>query len=214
MRPLLHLSAGCVFSLMFGFGLGSSLSPRPSGADEPTHRSVVRAGSFQLTDAEGRVRAELTVLEDGAPRFRLLDKMGRDRARVGLSPDDQPSISLYDQDGYETGGFQTDKDTTALHLSSIERRGLRHSINLSAHRNGTLALDMSDYLGTHAVGHVRRAELKTGSENPYLVLSGGERGGYALISSGNSEAAAVRLFFREEKPYWTTPRPRRQKRGD
>lgn len=65
---------------------------------------IIRTRRLELVDAEGHVRAELTVGEDGRPGLGLLDKEGQVRARLVLGGDGVPMLTLWGKTGTLRGG--------------------------------------------------------------------------------------------------------------
>ncbi len=66
---------------------------------KPSTPKLVRAQKFDLVDAQGRVRAVLSVNDKGSPELRLVDKEGRGRATLGLQDDGSPGLALWDEGG-------------------------------------------------------------------------------------------------------------------
>jgi hypothetical protein len=62
------------------------------------YNGSVEARQFVLRDARGVPRAQLSLLQTGAPRLALLDSQGHMRVGVGVA-DDCPEIVFYDQEG-------------------------------------------------------------------------------------------------------------------
>jgi len=70
---------------------------------------VVSAGRIQLTDAGGKVRAELATSGDGGPALFFYDSAGRNRMVLGLySPaeGEAPSVVLNDAEQHAAGIFR------------------------------------------------------------------------------------------------------------
>lgn len=82
----LHLKG----AILVGFGLlwGCTTSTR----------ETIRAERFQLTDASGVVRAEMSIDDDGSAGFFLIDKEGRRRGAL-IHDDSQTALYLMDEDG-------------------------------------------------------------------------------------------------------------------
>ena len=59
----------------------------------------IQAREFILRDAEGRVRASLSLRPDGTPGLALFNESGQPRLSLDLSTDDQPGVNLHDEDG-------------------------------------------------------------------------------------------------------------------
>lgn len=66
---------------------------------------TVRAESFELTDAEGVVRAALQ-MSDGEPQFVLFDSEGGNRLQISLDQAGNPMLSLFDANGGRRAGFE------------------------------------------------------------------------------------------------------------
>ncbi len=60
---------------------------------------VVQAQRFELVDAEGEVRARLSVAPTIGPGLFLYDDRGEVRARLRLTRDGCPTLELWDEDG-------------------------------------------------------------------------------------------------------------------
>lgn len=85
----------------------ASVSPR--AAATATSAAVVSAERIQLTDAGGRVRAELAMSRDGAPGIFFYDTKGRNRLVLGLySPaeSEYPFVVLNDVQQRAVGIFR------------------------------------------------------------------------------------------------------------
>ncbi len=65
----------------------------------------VRAGSFELTDSDGTVRASLE-MADGTPQFVLRDPDGSNRLHIRLDDVGNPTLSLFDGNGARRAGFE------------------------------------------------------------------------------------------------------------
>ena len=94
-------------------GPGANASPRtydpPPRAALATSAAVVSAERIQLTDAGGRVRAELAMSRDGAPGIFFYDTKGRNRLVLGLySPaeSEYPFVVLNDVQQRAVGIFR------------------------------------------------------------------------------------------------------------
>ena len=84
--------------------IGGALSERwaagTAGAKEPSRPAkVVQAEAFELVDKGGKVRAKLSMKENGWVGLTLSDVKGRPRALLSVTPDGNPTLLLNDQDG-------------------------------------------------------------------------------------------------------------------
>jgi hypothetical protein len=70
------------------FGAGKSAAP-----------DVIQAQRFELVDADGEVRARLSVAPTIGPSLFLYDDRGEVRVRLRLTPDGCPSLELWDEEG-------------------------------------------------------------------------------------------------------------------
>jgi len=60
---------------------------------------VVRATRFEAVDAEGKVRALLSVPPDRSPSLELFDTAGKARASLGVLPDGTPGLDVLNKAG-------------------------------------------------------------------------------------------------------------------
>src|SRR5437899_11972053 len=83
--------------------IGGAVSERWSaagaaGAKEPGRSAkVVKAEAFELVDRDGKVRAKLSMKENGWVGLTLADVQGRPRALLNVTPDGNPTLLLNDQ---------------------------------------------------------------------------------------------------------------------
>jgi hypothetical protein len=97
-------------------------------------QDVVSAGRIQLTDAAGRVRAELATSGDGGPALFFYDSAGRNRMVLGLySPaeGEAPSVVLNDAEQHAAGIFRLfgAHDTPVVVLKSKGRDRSVYGLN-------------------------------------------------------------------------------------
>jgi hypothetical protein len=86
----------CGFAGAFVFSIAREvLIPRAFAAPD----RVVTASAFQLTDARGKLRAQLAFAKEGPPGLWLMDEKGTARAIIGLYPDGSAHIGLQDERG-------------------------------------------------------------------------------------------------------------------
>jgi hypothetical protein len=97
-------------------------------------QDVVSAGRIQLTDAAGKVRAELATSGDGGPALFFYDSAGRNRMVLGLySPaeGEAPSVVLNDAEQHAAGIFRLfgAHDTPVVVLKSKGRDRSVYGLN-------------------------------------------------------------------------------------
>ena len=74
---------------------------------------VIRAQRFELVDAQGRVRGEMSMSADGrGPGLMLSDEKGNPRAGLWLLPDGSPVLSLADEKCQPRAVFGMSSDGT------------------------------------------------------------------------------------------------------
>lgn len=76
-HPLILFLATCNIALLL------FVAARPTAEAQPEVAPVVRAQAFELVDAQGVVRAMLTIEESGEAVFRLRDESGTIRVKIG-----------------------------------------------------------------------------------------------------------------------------------
>ena len=100
-HPRLFIVAMFVTGLIGGvcgtFLVGSSVVAQPGPTDEPDTLRAVAAQEFRLVDAQGRVRALLSLSEGGEPFLRLRDQNDTNRVWMGIS--DDTGMAVRDVDG-------------------------------------------------------------------------------------------------------------------
>ena len=64
--------------------------------EAPVVPEVLQAQRFEVVDAAGVVRAQLSLLEGGRPSLTLMDAAGKPRAWMFLNADGQPRLILTD----------------------------------------------------------------------------------------------------------------------
>jgi hypothetical protein len=107
----------------------------PSAFAATTHpQNIVSASRIQLTDAGGKVRAELATSGDGGPALFFYDSAGRNRMVLGLySPaeGEAPSVVLNDADQHAAGIFRLfgARDTPVVVLKSQGRDRSVYGLN-------------------------------------------------------------------------------------
>ena len=90
MKPIwvLVVSLCVVAAAAAAFGAGKGAAP-----------DVVQAQRFELVDAEGELRARLSVAPTIGPSLFLYDDRGQVRVRLRLTRDGCPSLELWDEEG-------------------------------------------------------------------------------------------------------------------
>jgi hypothetical protein len=111
---------------------GTMLSP--AFAATANAQNVVSASRFQLTDAGGKMRAELAMSGDGGPALFFFDTAGRNRLVLGLySPaeGEAPSVVLNDPQQRAAGIFRLfgARDTPVVVLKSQGRDRSVYGLN-------------------------------------------------------------------------------------
>lgn len=90
---------------------------------------AVRAGSFELCDGEGRVRALLGLGPGGLVALDLADEAGRVRASLAVGGDGSVSLKLSDADGRYRAGLGAWGDGSAG--LDLWDRETRHRVSLA-----------------------------------------------------------------------------------
>ena len=101
-------------------------------AGKTTAPEVIRAQRFELVDAEGRVRIEMSIagLSGQAPGIRLLDEKGTGRAGLVLFRDGRPGLALSDEKGAVRAGLGLLRDGRPIMTLSDEKGEARAALSL------------------------------------------------------------------------------------
>jgi hypothetical protein len=146
-----------------------------SGAKAP---NVVRANQFILEDADGRLRAELSVFMSGSV-LRLYDENRKRRA--GLDVDkDGATLDLSDENGYPRARLSAGKDGLALALAD-EKGKVRVMLDVDKDGPGLRLCDEN---------RRRRAALGVDNDGPALGLfdeKGKVRAGMGACKTANPD---------------------------
>ncbi|MHC4562226.1 MAG: hypothetical protein ACYS8X_05570 [Planctomycetota bacterium] len=145
-----------VLAASFAGGMGGHWAAGPSMAQakEAAKQNYVDAEGFRVVDADGKVRAALTVANDGAVKLEMLDAKGQSRLAVGLDADGISSMAMADGDGsirWKAGLVTAEDGETlagALALQLVDARTLR----------------IGDLQGNH------RGVFRVTPEGPFLLL--------------------------------------------
>jgi hypothetical protein len=127
------LIGGIVGAYLFIHLDGRMMRPSPLAAS--THsQDVISANRIQLTDAGGKVRAELAMSGDGGPSLFFFDTAGRNRLVLGLySPaeGEAPTVVLNDSQQHAAGIFRLfgARDTPVIVLKSQGRDRSVYGLN-------------------------------------------------------------------------------------
>lgn len=84
------------------------LAVEPSGA--PT--------TFNIRDAENRIRAQILLQDDGAVGFTLTNPAGEALASIQVHPDDLSFVGMYDRHGNPTSGLTNERAEVSVDLNS------------------------------------------------------------------------------------------------
>lgn len=115
-RTLSFFVACCgVLLLVASYHLGATAAGAQTFMTTTTLDRVV-ARSFEIVDASGHTRAELS-MRTGQPALTLLDSSGHMRAVVALDESGSPMIGLTDPDGSTRAAIATSGNTPALTLT-------------------------------------------------------------------------------------------------
>ena len=156
------LVVGCVALLApyfeeLRFYLDRALRKRPIVRAETR---VVEAGQFILRDAEGKMRAELALRDDGALNLNLYDKDAHPRAGLGVSPEGPASLWVADDDGRAT------LTPTRLDVASpAAGKAMLSRVSLGVRADGTPSVSLAD-----RDGKSRAAMLVQPDGSPNLAL--------------------------------------------
>jgi len=106
---------------------------------------VLRARSFEVVDAAGRVRIALAVGRDGSSGLGLYDVAGRVRGVLSVLPDGSPGLGLYDAAGQARIGLGLLPDESPW-LSLLDAAE-RERIALDVFPDGSPMLTLKDAAG-------------------------------------------------------------------
>ena len=114
------------------FEHGDSLMPHAAAAN--VQQDVVTANRIRLTDASGKVRAELTMSRDGGPALFFFDTAGRNRLVLGLyapAESEYPFVVLNDTKQNAAGIFRLfgGKETPVVVLKNQGRDRSVYGLN-------------------------------------------------------------------------------------
>lgn len=124
----------------------------------PSHpQDVVSASRIELTDAHGKVRAELAMSVDGGPALFFFDTAGKNRMVVGLysaAEGEAPSLVLNDAQQHAAGIFRLfgRRDTPVIVLKNAGRDRSVYGLNPNS-TDPFLANYDGDGLKSNVFGH-------------------------------------------------------------
>ncbi|MCC6669950.1 MAG: hypothetical protein IT458_02735 [Planctomycetes bacterium] len=122
--------------------------PARNAQDPARGPEVLRAGSFELTDKSGAVRARLGFDKEGGPELRLFDARGRVRVRVCIHKDEQPLVTLVDEEDKNRLSLAYDGNP---HLV-LSQPGGKPVAHLTAGATGAASLLFTHKDGMHNAG--------------------------------------------------------------
>jgi len=107
---------------------------------------LIRAQKFELVDAEGRVRIEMSMGVNGqAPGIRLLDEKGQRCAALSLLPDGRPGLLFLDEKGRGGAKLSLEADGRPILWLNDEKRKVRAALGLGP--DGSPGLLLCDWEG-------------------------------------------------------------------
>ncbi len=166
-------------------------------AQSTSPRDVVSAREFRLTDANGKVRAELKCNPVGSPNLLFLDDHEHTRLQLGLAGD-AGGLTLYDSAGQGRGYVSLEPDgNTGIALLDANGK-LRLAMRLKP--DGSPSISLHDPAGN------ARAVLETRRDGtPALLLNNSTMHGGAAILVNGSDRPAVIFKDADGKLLWSVP---------
>jgi hypothetical protein len=177
--------------LLVGLFGGIALQARSAPTGSSRVPDLVQAHAFALVGADGKVYADLTSSEPGAPALTLRDRGGAARATLCITTDGRPLMELEDKEGHTRMVAQVGTDGVPalmiLDAATHARVDLRiedggrpwlslagktgsDQVRLYVNREGQSAFDMEDKTGGTRIsmnGSDSGSNLFLGSSDPF-----------------------------------------------
>ncbi|MDA1257828.1 MAG: hypothetical protein O3C10_08310, partial [Chloroflexi bacterium] len=147
--------------------------------------SAVRAQSFEAIDADGNIRAQIAVTEDGNGRMFLFDSNGAIRAALGPTADGSSFVDLTDPSGVTRGRLVVNPDGQPEVRLFDEQGGTRLGFSLLS--TGAATVSLTDEVGVIRAGFTLR---DTGEVELNLANGAGAR--QALLCQGRRKNVPLR----------------------
>jgi hypothetical protein len=114
------LAAGLTV-INFVFLVALLLGAAPTNPTDQVAPSVVRAQAIEVVDADGNVRVQLRLAEDGGGLLRMRDGKGEVRVKV-QAKDDGAGLLFLDQQTEPAVQLGSGKDGTSLKLTGADKK--------------------------------------------------------------------------------------------
>lgn len=177
--------------------IATAIAGQPTIFNQPL--SVVQAQSFNVIDADGNLRAQMSITEDGNGRMILLDSNGAIRSALGPTADGSSFMDLTDPSGITRARLVVNADGQPEVRLFDDQGGTR--LGLSLLSSGAVTVSLTDNIGVIRAGFTLRdtgeVELNLANGNgvtqalvqvtedgtPILLLSGADGTPLELLPS-------------------------------
>ena len=167
-----------------------------AGASQAVGPRVVDATRVVVRDADGKIRGDLGVRDDGSVSLALNDPEGRKRLGMSVLPDDFVGMGLYDKDG----GMLVEVRASGAAGSglAIRDKDLTNRINLGAFPNGEATLNIKDK-GENGEEEFRASLGVTAKGTSVLLLDAkGQKDGLRMSSGPPGAGGGAKIIVTED----------------
>ena len=175
---------------------------------------TIRARRFEVIGKDGKVRVEIGVDKEDAPRLRLLDNNENERAVLELSPDGSPKLALNNGEKGATVSLDVDNRAAGLSIYGVATNSSDGSANrvvgLHVYKSKEAELSIADSLLSPS-GHVytSRNRLAVGvdeTDSTFFTLASKKQGEHINARVSTSGQASLVIYDKNNRRLWSIPK--------